>query len=82
MNMPAPLRLLYQLRENGGSYSCIKKLVRDSGVDENWGFQSVKMLEDAGIIKLDGPVTTKPRRVSLLVSDPDRWLSAIYQVQP
>lgn len=77
--MPAPLRLMYQLRENGGTYRCIKDLILDSRVDYAHGVKLVKLLEDAGIIKLDGPVTTKPRRVSLLVSDPDKWLSAIYQ---
>ena len=79
MNMPAPLRLLYQLRENGGSYSCIQKLIMDSRVDYVWGVELIKDLEERGVIKLEAANNTKPRRVSLLESDPDKWLMAIYE---
>ena len=81
MIMPAPLRLLYQLREAGGSYTCIQKLIRDSQVDYVWGVELVKVLEGKGIIQIESSSNTRPRRVSLLVSDPDQWLSSIYQVQ-
>lgn len=82
MNMPAPLRILNQLRDNGGTYSCIQKLIIDSRVDYAWGVEVIRDLANKRIIMLDGPINTRRRRVSLLEADPDKWLSAIYEMQP